>query len=78
MYTCIQVYSYIYIHAYIKYLSLSLSLCRLLFGASGTGSAMSGEGKVLTKPGGHQLDHVGLAVNDLATRPFLNTSPMSN
>ena len=39
---------------------------------------MSGEGKVLTKPGGHQLDHVGLAVNDLATRPFLNTSPMSN
>lgn len=26
---------------------------------------MSGEGKVLTKPGGHQLDHIGLAVNDL-------------
>ena len=31
---------------------------------------MSGEGKVITKPGGHQLDHVGLAVNDLETLPF--------
>ena len=77
---CTHVYRYIVIYTYMHILSisLSLSLCRLLFGASGTGSAMSGEGKVLTKPGGHQLDHVGLAVNDLATRPFLNTSPMSN
>ena len=26
---------------------------------------MSGEGKVIIKPGGHQLDHIGLAVNDV-------------
>ena len=38
---------------------------------------MSGEGKVLTKPGGHQLDHIGLAVNDLVTSSFLSTFPMS-